>query len=206
MCIYCGTNRYRKIYEKHHGPIPKDESSRSYEIHHIDGNRLNNDPLNLKCVSIKEHYDIHFSQEDWGACRMIGRKMNLSTEEISNLSRKIQQNRVANGTHPFIGLQEKLVKNGEHHFLGGAIQRKMVQDGIHPWTNKEKASEKSRKRVMDGTHNFLGGEQARKNNQRMLTNGTHPSQVILTCEHCNKAISSSMHARWHGNNCKSLRK
>lgn len=52
MCMYCGTNKYRKIYVNHFGPIPKDITGRSYEIHHIDGNHLNNDPNNLKAVSI----------------------------------------------------------------------------------------------------------------------------------------------------------
>ena len=64
MCIYCGTNKYRKIYESHNGPIPKEDNGRSYEIHHIDGNHFNNDPSNLKAVSIQEHYDIHYSQGD----------------------------------------------------------------------------------------------------------------------------------------------
>ena len=52
MCIYCGTNKYRKIYENHYGTIPKDENGRSYEIHHIDVNHSNNDLHNLKLVSI----------------------------------------------------------------------------------------------------------------------------------------------------------
>lgn len=88
MCIYCGTTKYRKIYEQHNGPIPKDEIGRSYEIHHIDGNHSNNDLSNLKCVSIKEHYDIHYSQKDWMACHRLSYRMNLSIKEISDLARK----------------------------------------------------------------------------------------------------------------------
>ena len=61
MSIYTGNN-YRKIYESHFGPIPKDDQERSYEIHHIDGNRKNNDPSNLQCLTIQEHYNIHFNQ------------------------------------------------------------------------------------------------------------------------------------------------
>jgi len=54
---------HRKIYEEFHGiKIPK-----FMDIHHIDGNHDNNDPANLKLVSIREHYDIHFSQGDYGA-------------------------------------------------------------------------------------------------------------------------------------------
>ena len=47
MNIYSETN-YRKIYEQHYGPIPKDTDGRSYEIHHIDGNHNNNDINNLR--------------------------------------------------------------------------------------------------------------------------------------------------------------
>lgn len=72
---------YRKIYEENNGPIPK-----GYEIHHIDGNRKNNDIENLICVSIEEHYNIHKSQGDWGACRKILKRMNMSEEEKSKLS------------------------------------------------------------------------------------------------------------------------
>jgi hypothetical protein len=88
MCIYCTTTNYRKIYEHHNGPIPVDEDGRTYEIHHIDGNRSNNDPSNLKCVSIQEHYDIHFSQGDLGACWAIANRMCLSPETISELARQ----------------------------------------------------------------------------------------------------------------------
>ena len=68
MCIYCATDNYRKIYETHYGPIPIDEEGRTFDIHHIDGNHSNNSPQNLKAVTIKEHYDIHYLQEDWSAC------------------------------------------------------------------------------------------------------------------------------------------
>ncbi len=102
MCIYCTTNNYRKIYEHHNGPIPVDEDGRTYEIHHIDGNRANNDPSNLLCVSIREHYDIHFSQGDLGACWAIASRMRLSPEHISELAR--QQNKQQIGPkNPFWG-------------------------------------------------------------------------------------------------------
>jgi hypothetical protein len=45
---------YRKIYESHHGKIPK-----GYHIHHIDGNPFNNEISNLQCVSPEEHAEIH---------------------------------------------------------------------------------------------------------------------------------------------------
>jgi len=53
---------YRRIWENFNNQkIPKD-----YEIHHLDGDRYNNHPTNLKCVSLAEHLEIHRAQEDWG--------------------------------------------------------------------------------------------------------------------------------------------
>lgn len=72
---------YRDIWIKHNGSIPKDELGRSFEIHHIDGNRDNNDIDNLQCVSIQEHYDIHFRQGDEGACHAI--RIRIGKESVA---------------------------------------------------------------------------------------------------------------------------
>ena len=72
-------NNHRKIWSRHFGKIPKDEFERSYDIHHIDGNRKNNSISNLIAVSLKEHLRIHESQGDQAACFMIKIRMN---EEI----------------------------------------------------------------------------------------------------------------------------
>lgn len=53
-------NNYRKIWEEHNQQtIPK-----GYHIHHIDGNHDNNDPLNLECLSAKDHWEKHYEQGD----------------------------------------------------------------------------------------------------------------------------------------------
>ena len=46
--------KYRKVYEKHYGPIPD-----GYHIHHIDGNHENDDPTNLMAVTPEEHARLH---------------------------------------------------------------------------------------------------------------------------------------------------
>jgi methionyl-tRNA synthetase len=53
---------YRKIWEQAYGPIPKDGDGRTYDIHHIDGNRKNNSIDNLICLTIEDHYKIHLKQ------------------------------------------------------------------------------------------------------------------------------------------------
>lgn len=92
---------YRKIYEEHHGSIPKDEFNRSYDIHHIDGDHSNNDISNLKAVSIKEHYDIHYAQCDWGACIAISFRMNRTPEELAQISRDINRKMIESRKHNF---------------------------------------------------------------------------------------------------------
>ena len=46
--------KHRWIWEQAYGPIPP-----KMQIHHKDGNQLNNALNNLKCVSHKEHRKIH---------------------------------------------------------------------------------------------------------------------------------------------------
>jgi len=176
MCIYCGTNKYRKIYENHYGPIPKDESGRTYDIHHIDGNRSNNVPVNLKCVSIQDHYDIHYAQSDWGACLKIGSKMKLTHYELSNIAKLNAQRRLQEGTHPFSGDRNPVyqqIKDGTHPFFDGErsrkTQKRLVSEGKHHLLSGEIQRKANKTRIENGTHNFLGPE---LNNKRM-SEGTH---------------------------------
>lgn len=169
---------YRRIYEKHFGPIPRDEQGRSYEIHHIDGNRKNNNISNLKCLSIQEHYDVHFLQEDWGACFKISKRMDITPEDLSKLASLHNKKRVLEGKNPFVGpnINEKRLKNGTHHLLGGEIQRKAAIEqsklGIHPF-------------------------------QIMKKEGNHPTQIEWKCECCGKIGKNiGNYYRFHGDNCK----
>jgi hypothetical protein len=110
---------YRKIWEDHNGPIPRDEEGRTFEIHHIDGNRQNNDISNLACLSILDHYNIHYGQEDWGACMRISQRMSVPPELHSELARKHQLKRISDGTHQFLhnkttGIISAKDKNGNN--------------------------------------------------------------------------------------------
>lgn len=78
---------YRKIWEEKYGKIPNDDEGRPYEIHHVDGNKNNNAIENLVCVTIKEHYDIHYKQQDYGACVMIAKRMNLPANYLSEIQK-----------------------------------------------------------------------------------------------------------------------
>ena len=179
------------VYKKYFGEIPKDTNGRSYEVHHIDGNHKNNDINNLKLVTIDEHYAIHYSQGDYGACLIMSERMGISPEEKSRLASKHSQARLARGDHPFLrkGFQSntarKMVESGTHPFLGGSIQR-----------------ESNRRRRENGTHHLLGNTLARD----LLEQGRSPTQKEWICPHCNatgKGLSN--YSRWHGDKCRSLK-
>jgi hypothetical protein len=174
MCIYCSTPNYRKIYESHYGSIPVEKNGRTYHIHHIDGNHSNNDPSNLKAVTIQEHYDIHYAQGDWAACHRLAAIMQYSPEEVSELARKNVNEQIRNGKHPWQG--------GEHQ---KRLANKLLQNGTHHWTTDKHAefiSNREKEKVMKGTHNFLGSD----NNKRLLDQGKHPSQNPDHCEYMSK--------------------
>lgn len=211
---------HRKIYEDHFGSIPKDDDGRSYEIHHIDGNHSNNDPTNLKCVTIQEHYDIHYSQGDWSACQLILTRMNKTPAEISkecsDLATKNNFKRSKNGTNPFAGeqgsilskqVQRRRIDAGTHNFVGeqGSIHStklnlRLLEEGRHPSQNPEsmqKLSTSMKNLAATGNHPA----------QISMRNGTHPSQQEWTCPHCmrnGKGMSNAK--RHHFDNCKILRK
>lgn len=85
---------WRKIWSDAYGAIPVDENGVTYEIHHVDGNKKNNNLSNLQCVSIQEHYDIHYRQGDWMACHMISERLSITLDARLELNAKISQNKI----------------------------------------------------------------------------------------------------------------
>ena len=67
---------YRTVYTKHHGPIPKDEFGRSFDVHHLNGDPDDDRPENLIAVSVAEHYRIHMEQGDYAAAALIAKRAN----------------------------------------------------------------------------------------------------------------------------------
>nr|QMP83647.1 MAG: hypothetical protein [Caudoviricetes sp.] len=190
MDIYTHKN-YRKIWEHFNGPIPTDENGRTYEIHHIDGNRNNNNLENLVAVSIDEHYDIHFSQGDYLACSLIEFRRNQSPELISFLRSESAKKLVEEGRHPFqtrpdgssVSKEntEKRVKNGTHHFLtrpdGSSVSKenteKRVKEGTHNFLTRPDGTNLQTNRVNAGTHHLLTRPDGTNLNTDRVKEGTH---------------------------------
>jgi hypothetical protein len=170
----------RKIYESHYGTIPFDDNGRRLEIHHIDGDHDNNTITNLIAVTIEEHYDLHYKQEDWGSCYAIGIRMTMTPEQLSKLSSDAQNKRIAEGTHHFVTNNPiyRMLENGTHPFLNGEIQRntarRRVVDGTNPFLDSKAATERNLKRARAGNHHFLGGEVQRQHNLKKVADGSHP--------------------------------
>jgi hypothetical protein len=81
---------YRKIWENHNGKIPVDERGVTYDIHHLDGNRKNNNISNLVCVSIDDHYKIHLNHylsnpnhKDFASLVFLAHRLKKSTENLT---------------------------------------------------------------------------------------------------------------------------
>ena len=232
MCKYCTTNNYRKIFINHHGPIPVEPDGRIYDIHHIDGNRSNNDPTNLKAVTLQEHFDIHYQQGDYRACNALAMRMALSPEMISYLATQAAKMRVAQGGHPFLrenfsrDVQLKRVAEGTHHMVGGEVQRRLIAEGKNPFTDPEFSRKHQLARIEAGTHNLVGANNhvhnlvaqgihpwqdkaaARARAQRMVKEGKHgfvsqnPNTIQLTCPHCDMTGAKPGMSRWHFDKCK----
>jgi len=145
---------YRKIYESHYGIIPIDSQGRPYEIHHLDGDRTNNNIDNLIAVSIEEHYQIHLVQGDLAACLIIGAKMKIPHNDLKRLAAQSSQ---------------KLVKSGQHHWLKDEHRENtrnrnynLASCGLHPAQkieNRIKASERAKRYMEDRLKNKNGPSQ-----------------------------------------------
>lgn len=208
---------HRRAYEHYHGSIPKDDTGRTYEVHHIDGNHNNNDPSNLVAVSIQEHYNIHYAQGDFGACARIFARMGKTPEEISNEASRLQRLLVEQGKHQFQSKEfiEKYVKptnakrllDKTHNLLTRPDGTSMISDlhaagkGSSNLLVKEKLRAKAKLQMASGKCAFVGPT----NNLKRVANGTHPSQIKKTCPHCGKICDTANYSKWHGDNCKVLK-
>ena len=175
------TLSYRKIWEAHYGPIPKDQI---YDIHHIDGDRSNNDISNLRLVTPREHYDIHYAQGDWAACYILAQQrlnknlLNVTTEELSNLASKAAKKRVANGTH---------------HFLIGGPREDLKGDN-NPMRRPDVAKKQG--------DTMRGIPKPESHVLSMKLSAQKRAQRKITCEYCKKSMNDLNYNKWHGKNCK----
>ncbi len=203
---------HRKIWEVANNK----KLDKGMHIHHIDGNPLNNDPLNLKAVTPKEHYDLHLEQGDYYACILLSKVANISQQELS----QIQHQHGVKCRDKKLGIHNenfdiKLhIENIWKHYKPG---RKPVTNGFVVFKLKEDSDVKKflednpgwRKGVPDLykkglklSKRRLTSEESKQIGKTRIMNGTHNFLTISKCPHCNKEGKGPMMKRWHFDNCK----
>lgn len=191
------STNYRKIWEEHYGSIPIDEDGRSYEIHHIDGNRNNNSIENLLCVSIKEHFEIHYEQKDYGACSAISFRMAKTPDELSALQSMIStlsnQKRLDEGTHNFNDPEWR-----EKYFDNKSAQR--VREGTHNFLEPGFQSSVQKKRLKNGTHNFNSDSAKQRERKKKEECGPLVEKIKMM----KKEKDFKLPKNWHGRNKNAL--
>jgi hypothetical protein len=223
---------YRKIYEGFYGPIPKDETGRTYEIHHLDGNPENNSKENLVALTLQEHYDLHFSQGDYEACRLMAtQRMKKTPVELSELARLVALKQIDDGTHPWVGdgahqrkVQQDRLVAGTHNLMkrsdGTSMASDRVANGTHQGLKRPDGTSMASDRVKAGKCNLskradgtsvasdsvANGTNPFANGkltQKQLAEGKHPSQQKWECECCGKiGHHRAAYTRFHGPKCR----
>jgi len=116
---------YQKAWQDYNNQIiPK-----GYHIHHLDGNRKNNDPENLICVSPQLHYEIHCVL--W---EKYGRKKDLAAAIF--LKKEVDNPKKLPSPNKGKKLSEDQIR---------AISEKMK--GKTPWNKGKSPSEEYRKKI-----------------------------------------------------------
>jgi hypothetical protein len=191
------SRKHINVWKKYNGKIPKDDNGRSFEIHHIDGNPLNNEIENLKCVSIEEHYKIHLEQEDYGGAFLIARRMKISPEEISELARKQSFKQLEKGIHNFQNNKNRnLYVNKGYVVARNTETDEIVRIKKEDFDNNEIYVGANTNRKMKSIHTNRGKN---KNKTWKQKNKEQPTQKCLYCDFTGRGSHIS---RYHNEKCK----
>lgn len=202
---------YRQIWQQANGPIPVDEQGRSYEIHHLDGNRNNNELSNLICVSIEEHYRIHERQGDEAACHAIRVRMYNEAQRgwKHSIETREKMSRAKKGTTRSPHTEEtkkKMSQAQKGRKLTEEARQKLIQSKRangslnHSEETKQKMSEAKKGKVTWNNGRKASPETKLKMSQMRIGVPKGP-QVRVECPHCGTTGGNAM-KRWHFSNCK----
>ena len=202
---------YRQIWQQTNGPIPVDQHGRSYEIHHLDGNRSNNELSNLTCISIEEHYRIHERQGDGAACHAIRVRMHNDAQtgwkHSQEAREKMSKAKLGTTRQPHTDeTKEKMSKAKKGKKLSEDSKRRLVESKRangslnHSEEAKQKMSEAKKGKVTWNNGKKASPETKLKMSE-MRRGVPKGPQVRVECPHCGIVGGNAM-KRWHFNNCK----
>ena len=135
------SKNYRKVFERYHQCclLP------GVDIHHIDGDHANNNPLNLQAVTLEEHYNIHKEQKDYYAAYMIASRMKIKPDDWIKMAQENGHKSAVKNMKQGIGLTVWAKNNPD---LAKEVQRKAgniggkkavdLKLGIHALSKEEK--------------------------------------------------------------------
>jgi hypothetical protein len=195
-------SNYRKIWETAYGEIPYDSTGRRMEIHHIDGNRTNNNLDNLQLLTIAEHYDIHFQRGDWAACQSISNRMSITPAEKSKRCSELANKRISEGSHHFLD-PEFIKKDSERKSQNRSGKNHPLYGKKMPKETTEKQSASHKKLVEQGIHHLQKDEhkiRMKARAKKELEIGIHPFQQSTTREKINRTHSELLKLNLHSFN------
>lgn len=208
-------NPHRRVFYNHYKRFPKP----GYHLHHIDGNPNNNVITNLLEVTPRQHYDIHFTQGDWGACVLLASAAKITPEELHNVQREHGLSCVAKGTgihsessrsRRSIQAKQNWKKNppGRKPVTNGTNVIKLKTDeDVRQFLNEnpdwKRGVPSSFKKGLAQSKRRISSAEARQLATDRIKNGTHNMLTTLACPHCGKKGQGTVMKRWHFDNCKS---
>lgn len=207
---------YRKIWSSHYGPIPKDEKGRSYDIHHIDGNRNNNDITNLKAVSLEEHWKIHFEKGDYLEANMIadriGKELYYGWKHKEETKKKISE---ANKGKKMSEKTRKKMSEWQKGRLLSQDHKKKISESL----KGREFSEESRRKISESRKNKKpapfseetrrkmsesrrGKHRTEETKNKISESKSEIAQKKLECPHCKLIGGITNMKRYHFDNCR----
>lgn len=185
---------HRKIYEEAYGPIQK-----GFHIHHIDGNRDNNDLSNLVALSPKDHYELHKKQGDWACCLALVRTghLEITPEERSFLAKQ----QMSDPTMKKI-LSETMKETNKKIWSNTQFRKAQSELATKKFT-KLWSNEEYKKRVSKKISQSWTKERKEKLSKEFSEIVTKNNNKELTCPYCGKIGKGvGIMNRWHFDNCK----
>ena len=174
MSIY-RKRQYRKIWEEHNNACIMP----GMHIHHKDGNKHNNDPLNLLLCTPEEHFYIHLKQGDVGAALFLWKNF------LDNVDLKI-----------VIKLASENMKK---------IHKKMKIDDPKKYSEWQQSRALGKKRNDNQKLMHKIGAQKRLSDpyfRKRLSESCKGPRKRKTCPHFGKIGAGGNMSRYHFNNCK----